>query len=78
MNLLNEPKISFRDFKRALNIRCNKEFGMSYSDLPDIVVLDDYWYEGIEEREAVMMLDGVIDDLREELMPTDNYTSEEE
>lgn len=67
MNLLNEPTVSFRDFKRALNLRCNKTFGCSYSDLPDVINLHDFWYDGMQEREAVMMLDGVIEDLQAEL-----------
>lgn len=76
MNILKEPTVSFRDFKRALNIRCHKTFGLSYSDLPDVVNLHDFWYDGIEERECVMMLDGVIDDLKEELN-FDSYCSDD-
>jgi hypothetical protein len=67
MSLLNQPTVSFYDFKRALKLKCYKVFGCSYSDLPDVVDLNDFWYEGIEEREAVMMIDGVIEDLAAEL-----------
>lgn len=63
MNYFTEPMVSFRDFKRALNLRCYKTFGCSYSDLPDVVNLHDFWYDGIQEKEAVMMLDGVMEDL---------------
>ena len=67
MNILNEPTVSFRDFKRALNLRCNKTFGCSYSDLPDVVNLHDFWYEGIQERDAVIALEGIIEDIQDEL-----------
>jgi hypothetical protein len=67
MNPLDPTFVSFHDFKRALKLKCYKVFGCSYSDLPDVVDLNDFWYEGIEEREAVMMIDGVIEDLAAEL-----------
>jgi len=67
MNPLNPTFVSFHDFKRALKLKCYKVFGCSYSDLPDVIDLNDFWYEGIEEREAVMMIDGVIEDLAAEL-----------
>jgi len=66
--------VSFRDFKRALNIRCNKVFGLSYSDLPDVINLHDFWYEGIDEKEAVLMIDGIIEDLSAELDIKPPYT----
>ena len=34
------------------------------SDLPDIICIDDVWYEGIEETEAIMMIEGCIDDFK--------------
>jgi hypothetical protein len=67
MSHFNQPTVSFYDFKRTLKLKCYNVFGCSYSDLPDIVDLNDFWYEGIEEREAVIMIDGVIEDLAAEL-----------
>lgn len=45
-------------------------------DLPDVICIDDFWYEGMEEKEAVLMLDGAIDDLKEELN-FDSYCSDD-
>ena len=59
--------VSFRDFKRALRLKVQRTFGVDYYDLPDVVNLHDFWYEGIQEKEAIMMLDGVIEDLALEL-----------
>jgi hypothetical protein len=67
MNVFNQPTVSFYDFKRALKLKCYNVFGCSYSDLPDVVNLHDFWYEGIEETEAIMMIEGVIEDLAAEL-----------
>jgi hypothetical protein len=34
------------------------------SDLPDIICIDDVWWEGITEKESVQMIDGCIDDFK--------------
>jgi hypothetical protein len=44
---------------------------MGLNDLPDIICLDDVWWEHMNEKEAVQMIGGCIDDFREELQP--NY-----
>ena len=66
-HILNQPTVSRQDFRRALNLRCHNTFGLGLMDLPDVICIDDFWYEGMEEKEAVLMLDGAIDDLKEEL-----------
>jgi len=64
--LFKEPTISRQDFRRALNIRCNKELGVSLSDLPDIINIDDNWWEGQTEKEAIIMIDSCIIELSNE------------
>ena len=59
--------VSRSQFRRALNFRCNKEFGMGLLDLPDIICIDDVWWEGITEKEAEQMIEGCIDDMKEEV-----------
>ena len=41
MNPLNQPTVSRSEFRRALNLHCHKELGVGYSDLPDIIDLED-------------------------------------
>jgi hypothetical protein len=37
---------------------------MGLMDLPDIICIDDVWWENMTEKEAVQMIDGCIDDFR--------------
>lgn len=67
MNPLNTPTVSRSEFRRALNLRCHKELGLGLSDLPDIICIDDVWWEGITEKESIQMIDGCIDDFKDEL-----------
>jgi hypothetical protein len=67
MNILDQHTISRQDFRRALNIKCYKELGVSLSDLPDIIYIDDVWWEGQTEKEALQMIDSCIDDFKEEM-----------
>jgi len=67
MSLLNQPTVSRGEFRRALNLKCQKEFGMGLSDLPDIINIDDNWWEGITEKEAVVMIDSCIEEFKDEL-----------
>jgi hypothetical protein len=89
MNPFNQPTVSRGEFRRALSIRCNKEFGVCLSDLPDIICIDDVWWEGITESEAVKMIDGCIEDFRDDMgfkepyapvddLPAPTYTSIDE
>lgn len=64
MSYFNQPTVSRSQFRQALNLRCHKELGVGMNDLPDIICIDDVWYEGIEETEAIMMIDGCIDDFK--------------
>jgi hypothetical protein len=69
MNPLNPTYISRSEFRRALNLRCHKEFGLGINDLPDIICIDDVWWEMMTEKEAVVMIDSCIDDFRLECSP---------
>jgi hypothetical protein len=73
MNLTN-TYVSRSDFRRALNLRCHKELGVGLSDLPDIIDLEDVWWEQMSEKEANQMLDGCIEDLKDELGYTPIHT----
>lgn len=63
---LNNPTVSRSEFRRALNLRCHKEFGIGLNELPDIICIDDVWWEGQTEKEAVQMIDGCISDFKDE------------
>jgi hypothetical protein len=72
-----------------LNLRCHKELGVGLDDLPDIICIDDVWWENITESEAVKMIDGCIEDFRDDMgfkvpyvsvddLPAPTYTSIDE
>jgi hypothetical protein len=65
MSLLKEPTVSRSDFRRALNLKCHQVLGIGLNDLPDIINIDDVWYEGQEEKEAVIMINSCIKELQE-------------
>ena len=67
MNPLNQPTVSRSEFRRALNLHCHKELGVGYSDLPDIIDLEDVWWKGITEKESLQMIKGCIQDFKDEL-----------
>jgi hypothetical protein len=67
MNPFNQPTVSRSVFRRALNLRCHKELGVFLSDLPDIIVIDDNWWEGQTEKEAIVMIDSCIEELKDEM-----------
>jgi hypothetical protein len=64
MFTLQEPTVSRSEFKRALNVHCIKELGTGLSDLPDIIDLDDVWWEGITVKESLQMIKGCIEDFK--------------
>ena len=84
MNPFNQPAVSRSEFRRALNLRCHKELGIGINELPDIICIDDHWYEGITEKESIQMIDGCIQDFKDELgdpfkpIHTVTYTSIDE
>ena len=57
--------VSRREFSHALNYKCHKELGVGLRDLPDVINLDDVWWEQMTEKEAVVMIDSCIEDLKE-------------
>ena len=67
MNPLDNKFVSRTDFRRALNLRCHKELGIGYSDLPDIIDFEDVWWENMTEKEANQMIEGCIEDFKNEL-----------
>ena len=69
MNPLNPTTVSRIEFKRALRLKVHKELNIDFNDLPDIVCIDDHWYEGMDERDAIIALEGIIEDIEMELDP---------
>jgi hypothetical protein len=67
MNPLNPTTVSRSEFRKVLNLRCHKEFGLGLNELPDIINIEDVWWEGILEKEAIQMIDGCIEDFKDEL-----------
>jgi len=84
MNPLDQPTVSRSEFRRALNLRCYKELGIGMNELPDIICIDDVFWNGITEKESIQMIDGCIQDYRDELgdpfkgVHTVTYTSIDE
>jgi len=64
MNILIEPSVPRSEFRRALNLHCIKELGTGLSDLPDIIDLDDVWWQGITTKESLQMIKGCIEDFK--------------
>jgi hypothetical protein len=67
MSLFSEPCITRSEFRRALNLRCHKDLGLGLNDLPDLICIDDVWWEGQTEKEAIKMIDGCIEELKIEI-----------
>jgi hypothetical protein len=67
MNAFKQPTVTRSEFRRALNLRCHKELGVSLCDLPDIIVIDDNWWEEQTEKEALVMIDSCIEELKKEM-----------
>jgi hypothetical protein len=59
--------ISFEQFMRMWDKHCERVFGIDASSLPDILCIDDYWYEDMSQQEAKDALLDMEQELREEL-----------
>ena len=69
MNPLNPTYVSRSEFRKALNLKCHKELGIGMMDLPDIICIDDVWWENMTEKEAIVMIDSCIEDFKLECSP---------
>lgn len=67
MNWPKDPSVSRSEFRRALNLHCLKELGVGLNDLPDIINIDDVWWENQTVKEALQMIQGCIEDFKEEM-----------
>jgi hypothetical protein len=67
MNPLDIKFVTRGEFKRALRLKVFKELHIDYNDLPDIICIDDHYYEGMDERDAIIALEGIIEDIQDEL-----------
>jgi len=66
MNITN-TYVSRTDFRRALKRKVYEKLNVDFNDLPDIICIDDHWYEGMDERDAIIALEGIIEDIELEL-----------
>lgn len=57
--------ISYDDFFRRWDKRCQDEFGVSADDLPDIIAIDDHWFDGMSVKESNDALDAMTEELRD-------------
>ena len=67
MNPFDQPTVSRSEFRRALNLHCQKELGVHFSDLPDIINIDDVWWGGQTVKEALQMIAGCIQDFKDDM-----------
>lgn len=67
MSAFNQPGLSRSEFRKLLNIRCHNELGVGLLDLPDIICIDDVWWENITLKEANQMIDGCIEDFKDDM-----------
>lgn len=56
-----------QQFICAWNKRCLKVFCLSSEDLPDILMMDDFFFEGMTKEDVVNALDEMEQLMREEL-----------
>ena len=58
--------ISLEQFCIMWNKRCIRAFGLGSEDLPDLLCIDDYWYDGMNQQEAKAALDDMEQQMRQE------------
>lgn len=59
--------ISFEQFCKMWNKHCIRVFGIDADDLPDIMCIDDYWYEDMSQQQAKDALLDMEQEMRQEL-----------
>jgi hypothetical protein len=62
-----DTHITLESFIKAWDKKCNSSFNLSYMDLPDILLIDDYWHESMTKEEAVYALNDMMNAMKEEL-----------
>lgn len=60
-------EITIEQFERAWSKRCINVFGIGSEDLPDVLCIDDFWYEGMTREELKGALDEMELSMRQEL-----------
>lgn len=58
--------ITRSQFRKLWNHHCAKTFGLSADDLPDILCMDDYWYEEMTKDEATSAFADMEMEMRQE------------
>lgn len=59
--------ITRSQFRRLWNHHCGKAFGLGADDLPDILCMDDYWYEEMTASEAKSAFEDMEMELRQDM-----------
>jgi len=55
--------VDFSSFEKLVNSECVERLGLSLNELPDVVVLDDYFHEGLTIKEAKIKAKEFVEDL---------------
>lgn len=59
--------ISYSQFCKLWNQHCLRTFGMGADDLPDVLCMDDYWYDEMTTSEAKSAFEDMEMELREDM-----------
>ncbi len=59
--------VSREAFIKAWDNKCTRNFGLGYTDLPDILLIDDYWHDMLTVDEAKDALNDMLDSMRDEM-----------
>lgn len=59
--------ISFEQFCKMWNKHCERTFGIGADELPDVVCIDDYWFECMSQQQAKDALMDLEQELRQQL-----------
>lgn len=50
---MNDIELTREGFIKALDTRISNICGLGYEDLPDVVMIDDYYYEDMDKKEFI-------------------------
>jgi len=59
--------ITREEFIKRWNVKCHKCFGVGHEGLPDILFIDDYWYEGMDDDSALASLGDMTAEMMSEM-----------
>lgn len=59
--------ISKEAFIKAWDNKCARNFGLGCEDLPDVILIDDYWHELLTVSEAKDALSDMLESMSDEM-----------